>query len=121
MVLKTKDPGFTRFSKIDLEMPTQYDFDENFHTPGPCGCSRSLEILNIYENFVINHNFHIKKHKWFSLKEKNSSHWKQCLKKELFINSTFFLEIFLVCNPIIKRSSWIFWAFLNNNFFGFSL
>ena len=50
MVLKTKDPGFTRFSKIDLEMPTQYEFDKNFHTPGPRGCSRSLEILNIDEN-----------------------------------------------------------------------
>ena len=50
MVLKTKDPRFTRFSKIDLEMPTQYEFDKNFHTPGPCGCSRSLEILNIDEN-----------------------------------------------------------------------
>ena len=27
MVLKTKDPCFTRFSEIDLEMPTQYDMN----------------------------------------------------------------------------------------------
>jgi len=27
LVLKTKDPRFTRFSKIDLEMPTQYDMN----------------------------------------------------------------------------------------------
>ena len=65
-----------------------------FYTGG-----NELSILNIYENFVINHNFHIKKHKWFSLKEKNSSHWKQCLKKELFIteenfhNNHFILDL----------------------------